>query len=82
MGIYGFCLILKQLKESKSQRGNTMGLTQPTLSGYSLMSQSFNSQTSSGSVHTNYLALEIIGLLRICLNRNCEIKMSIYEGKN
>lgn len=108
MGIYGFCLVLKHLRENQAQvttqpRRNGRGIlsaiggsaatqrsahhlvfSQPSISGYSLMSQSLLMVENEGGNpqqrHFNMLALEIIGALRRCFNQTYEVKAVMYTG--
>lgn len=82
MGVYGFCSVLKHLRDNSSRR-NTSSITfsQPNISGYSLMSQSILNTEDNPQRHFDMLALEIIGVLRKCLNQSSEIKIVLYEGK-
>lgn len=70
-GVYGFCLVLKNLRNNNSRRAagqvsssNNLSFTQGTISGYSLMSQSTLGNRDNPQRHFDMLALEIIGILR------------------
>ncbi|XP_055918883.1 Fanconi anemia group I protein [Eupeodes corollae] len=83
MGVYGFCMVLKQLNNSNSQRTsmNASGLcTQQSISGFSLMSQATLGNRNNPQRHFDMLTLEIIGLLRNCFSQNIEIKNTLYEN--
>lgn len=83
MGVYGFCMVLKQLNNSNAQRMtiNASGIcTQQSISGFSLISQTTLGNSSNPQRHFDMLTLEIIGLLRNCFNKNLEIKNTLYEN--
>lgn len=94
MGVYGFCAVLKNLRESNSASratnsqqsgggGNSTWLqsTQHCISGYSMMSQAVHgSAIDSPQRNFDILALEILGILRKCLNESVDIKECLYEG--
>ncbi|XP_055838956.1 Fanconi anemia group I protein [Episyrphus balteatus] len=83
MGVYGFCMVLKQLNNSNSQRTsmNASGIcTQQSISGFSLMSQATLGNRNNPQRHFDMLTLEIIGLLRNCFNQKIEIKYTLYEN--
>lgn len=83
MGVYGFCMILKQLNNSNSQRsqmGASGMCTQQSISGFSLMSQATLGNRNNPQRHFDMLTLEIIGLLRNCFTQNLEIKRTLYES--
>lgn len=70
-GVYGFCLLLKNLQNNISRRAVGAGVssanlsfTQANISGFSLMSQSTLGNRENPQRHFDMLALEIIGLLR------------------
>lgn len=81
LGVYGFCMILKQLRNSNSRR-TIIGAqgSQPSISGYSLFSQQIYGTMNNGQRHFDHLVLEIIGILRKCFNQTHEIKEMLYEG--
>lgn len=85
MAVYGFCMILKQLNYSNSQRAQfnlAVSFTQHTISGYSLMSQMPGSRNRSNSQHHfDMLIFEIIGSLRSCLQLPVDLKVILYESK-
>ncbi|XP_073845314.1 Fanconi anemia complementation group I [Musca autumnalis] len=81
MAVCGFCMILKQLNNSNSQRSqmNASGMcTQHSISGFSLMSQLGN--RNSPQRHFDMLTLEIIGVLRNCFTQSLDIKLCLYEN--
>ncbi|KAM7345711.1 Fanconi anemia complementation group I [Cochliomyia hominivorax] len=83
MAVYGFCMILKQLNNSNSQRSqlNTSCIcTQHSISGFSLMSQATLGNRSNPQRHFDMLTLEIIGVLRNCFNQSLDIKITLYEN--
>lgn len=80
MAVFGFCTILKQLRQNNSRRGPAnLGGTQLTISGFSLASQSLLNNSKDSKRHFDTLALEIMGILRKCFNQTCEIKEMLYE---
>lgn len=81
LGVYGFCMILKQLRNSNARR-TAVGAygTQPSISGYSVFSQQMFGTMNNGQRHFDHLVLEIIGILRKCFNQTHEIKEILYEG--
>lgn len=84
MAVYGFCMILKQLNNSNSQRSqlNASGMcTQHSISGFSLMSQATLGNRANPQRHFDMLTLEIIGVLRSCFNQSLDIKITLYESK-
>ncbi|XP_017093956.2 Fanconi anemia group I protein homolog [Drosophila bipectinata] len=83
MAIYGFCMILKQLNNSNAARQTssaTSYCTQHSISGYSMMSQSTFGSRSNPQRNFDMLTLEIIGLLRNCLQQQFEIRCTLYEN--
>lgn len=96
MGVYGFCLVLKHLRENNSRRAGTtstqhqvplsgsgrFGLvfSQQSISGYSLMSQTILDNDQNPQRFFDMLALEVIGILRKCFNQTYEVKQVLYEG--
>lgn len=85
MAVYGLCMILKQLNYSNCQRtqfNSAVSFTQHTISGYSVMSQMPGPGNRSNSQHHfDMLTLEVIGLLRGCLQQLVELKIILYESK-
>lgn len=84
MAIYGFCMILKQLNNSNAARQTssaTSYCTQHSISGYSMMSQSTFGSRSNPQRNFDMLTLEIIGLLRNCLQQQFEIRCTLYESE-
>lgn len=80
-GIFGFCLILKELRNNNSCRGNlSLGGSQFVISGYSLMSQQVSGNENNPSKHFDMTVLEIIGILRKCFNQTYEIKEMLYDS--
>lgn len=80
-GIFGFCLILKELRNNNSCRGNgSLGSSQFVISGYSLMSQQALGSDNNPSKHFDMTVLEIIGILRKCFNQTYEIKEMLYDS--
>ncbi|KAH8402315.1 hypothetical protein KR009_011348, partial [Drosophila setifemur] len=83
MAIYGFCMILKQLNNSNAVRqtsGATSFCTQQSISGYSMMTQSTLGSRSNPQRNFDMLTLEIIGMLRNCLQQQFEIRCTLYES--
>ncbi|KAH8277898.1 hypothetical protein KR018_009894, partial [Drosophila ironensis] len=83
MAIYGFCMILKQLNNSNAARqisSATSFCTQHSISGYSMMSQSTFGSRSNPQRNFDMLTLEIIGMLRNCLQQQFEIRCTLYEN--
>lgn len=80
-GIFGFCLILKELRNNNSCRGNmSLGASQFVISGYSLMSQQASGNENSPNRHFDMTVLEIVGILRKCFNQTYEIKEMLYDS--
>lgn len=81
MGVYGFCLVLKVLRNQGMMRGiaSRMGPTQISISGFSVMSQQAHSSGNTASPF-DIQALEIIGILRKCFSQQYEIKEILYDG--
>lgn len=83
MAVYGFCLILKQLRSSSSWRTSARagGSTQFSISGFSVMSQqTLATGKSNPNMAFDMCVLEIIGILRKCFNQTFEIKEILYDG--
>lgn len=81
MGIYGYCVVLKHLRENHAQRSvQSPALTQQSITGYSMMSQTFYNTQNNPQRNFDLLALEILGLLRKCFNQKVDIKETLYEG--
>ncbi|XP_013097656.2 Fanconi anemia group I protein [Stomoxys calcitrans] len=83
MAVYGFCMILKQLNNSNSQRSqmSVSGMcTQHSISGISLMSQTTLGNRNNPQRHFDMLTLEIIGVLRSCFHQTLDIKICLYEN--
>lgn len=93
MGVYGFCAVLKNLRESNAASRATTGIqqsgsgawlssTQHCISGYSMMSQALHGSAAVATPQRNFdiLALEILGILRKCFNETVDIKVCLYEG--
>lgn len=83
MGVHGFCVVLKILRDNNSRRtrtGNGSLLTQPTISGFSLSSQLIQSNRMHKSRHFDMLSLEILGVLKKCFNQPSCVKITLYEG--
>lgn len=83
MAVYGFCLILKQLRNNStwraSARSGGVG-TQLSISGFSVMSQQMTCSGNQPNAAFNICVLEIIGILRKCFNQTYEIKEILYDG--
>lgn len=86
-GVYGFCLLLKNLRNNNSRRAaggsvssSNLSFTQGNISGFSLMSQSTLGNRDNPQRHFDMLALEVIGILRKCFNETTETKEILYEG--
>lgn len=81
MGVYGFCLVLKVLRNQGMMRGiaSRMGGTQISISGFSVMSQQALGSGNTASPFDTQ-ALEIIGILRKCFSQQYEIKEILYDG--
>ncbi|KAL1398799.1 hypothetical protein pipiens_008679 [Culex pipiens pipiens] len=84
MGVFGFCALLKQLKNNNSRRavlgGSAGNLTQLSISGMSLLSQSTLGRADNPDVHFDMLTLEILGILRRCFTQTVEIRELLYES--
>lgn len=82
MGVYGFCMVLKQLTNNNSQRGSNLSgnMTQLSISGFSLISQATVGNRNNPQRHFDMLVLEVIGLLRNCFQQNFQIKKTLYEN--
>lgn len=83
MGVHGFCVILKLIRDNNSRRirsSGIVGVSQATLSGFSLASQIVQSNRMHKSRHFDLLALEILGVLKKCFNQPSRIKATLYEG--
>lgn len=80
MAVYGFCLILKQLRNNSTWRASARaGSTQLSISGFSVMSQQMLSGSNPNAAF-DVCVLEIIGILRKCFNQTNEIKEVLYDG--
>lgn len=83
MAVYGFCLMLKQLRSNSAWRSSGRGMsTQLSISGFSVMSQQLHGSGSSVNNAFDMCVLEIIGILRKCFNQTYEIKVILYDGLN
>ncbi|XP_055593420.1 Fanconi anemia group I protein-like [Uranotaenia lowii] len=84
MGVFGFCALLKQLKNNNSRRtvlsASFGNMTQLSISGMSLMSQSTLGRADNPDLHFDMLALEILGVLRGCFTQSLEIRELLYES--
>lgn len=83
MAVYGFCMILKQLNNSNSQRSQLNAssfCTQHSISAFSLMSQVAIDSRQYPYHHFDMLTLEIMGLLRSCFANNVVMKSVLYES--
>ncbi|XP_034654239.1 Fanconi anemia group I protein homolog isoform X1 [Drosophila subobscura] len=84
MAIYGFCMILKQLNNSNALRqtstSTTSFCTQQSISGYSMMTQNSLGTRSNPQRNFDMLTLEIIGMLRNCLQQQFDIRCTLYEN--
>lgn len=82
MGVHGFCVVLKLLRDNNSRRirSGFGGLSQPTLSGMSLASQITQSNRAHKSRFFDLLALEILGTLKKCFNQTSRLKVTLYDG--
>ncbi|XP_050081873.1 Fanconi anemia group I protein isoform X2 [Anopheles aquasalis] len=84
MGVFGFCSLLKQLKNNNARRsimGSAGGnYTQLSISGMSLLSQAAYGSASNPNLHFDMLTLEIMGILRKCLTQTVEVRMMLYEA--
>lgn len=81
LSTFGFCQILRQLRHNNSRRVSAgLGVTQLTISGYSLISQSILDHSRPAQRHFDILAFEIMGILRKCFNETCELKEVLYES--
>lgn len=82
VGVYGFCMVLKQLTNNNSQRSSNLSgnMTQLSISGYSLISQATVGSKTNPQRHFDMLVLEVIGLLRNCFQQNFQIKKTLYEN--
>uniref|UniRef100_A0A182TNZ2 Fanconi anemia group I protein n=1 Tax=Anopheles melas TaxID=34690 RepID=A0A182TNZ2_9DIPT len=84
MGVFGFCSLLKQLKNNNARR-SIMGsgggnYTQLTISGMSLLSQAVYGSQNNPNVHFDMLTLEIMGMLRKCFTQTLEVRQMLYEA--
>uniref|UniRef100_A0A2M4A8X9 Fanconi anemia group i protein n=1 Tax=Anopheles triannulatus TaxID=58253 RepID=A0A2M4A8X9_9DIPT len=84
MGVFGFCSLLKQLKNNNARR-SIMGpaggnYTQLSISGMSLLSQAAYGSASNPNLHFDMLTLEVLGILRKCLTQTVEVRMMLYEA--
>lgn len=83
MGIYGFCLVLKVLRNQGMMRGKASrfgGATQVSISGFSVMSQQMMGSGSNAGSAFDMHVLEIIGILRKCFSQKYDIKEVLYDG--
>lgn len=81
MAVYGFCLVLKQLRTSSAWKASGRGgSTQLSISGYSVMSQQLMGSGNNPNMAFDMCVLEIIGILRKCFNQTYEIKEILYDG--
>lgn len=81
MAVYGFCLVLKQLRNNSVWRtSNRTAGSQMSISGFSIMSQQTLGSSSNPNMAFDVCVLEIIGILRKCFNQNYEIKEVLYDG--
>lgn len=82
MAVYGFCLILKQLRSNSAWRASSRvgGSTQLSISGFSVMSQQTFGSGKNPNMAFDMCVLEIIGILRKCFNQTYEIKEILYDG--
>lgn len=82
MAIYGFCLVLKQLRNNSVWRSSNRaaGSTQMSISGFSMMSQQTLDSANNPNMAFDVCVLEIIGILRKCFNQPYEIKEILYDG--
>ncbi|XP_058815005.1 Fanconi anemia group I protein [Topomyia yanbarensis] len=84
MGVFGFCALLKQLKNNNSRRavlgGSAGNLTQLSISGMSLLSQSTLGRADNPDMHFDMLTLEILGILRRCFTQTIEIRELLYDS--
>lgn len=81
MGVYGFCLVLKSLRNNTSWRGTSrLGATQFSISGFSVMSQQTIGSGNNSNTAFDMSVLEIIGILRKCFGQKYEIKEILYDG--
>lgn len=83
MAVYGFCLILKQLRSNSAWRTSARagGPSQFSISGFSVMSQqTLSNGKNSANMGFDMCVLEIIGILRKCFNQTYEIKEILYDG--
>lgn len=81
LSVFGFCNVLKQLRQNNARRGSSaLNGSQLTISGYSLLSQSMNDPSRNSHHHFDIMVLEIMGILRKCLNQTHEIKEILYDS--
>lgn len=86
MAVFGFCMLLKQLKNNNSRRahigtGRNLSFSQTNIiSGFSLMSQTSIANTQNPMRHLDTMTLEIVGILTKCFNQPRSIKDILYEG--
>uniref|UniRef100_A0A0A1WLN6 Fanconi anemia group I protein homolog n=1 Tax=Zeugodacus cucurbitae TaxID=28588 RepID=A0A0A1WLN6_ZEUCU len=83
VAVYGFCMILKQLNNSNSQRSQLNAssfCTQYSISTFSLMSQVTIDNRQYPFRHFDMLTLEIMDLLRSCFANNIVMKSVLYKN--
>ncbi|KAL9917468.1 Fanconi anemia complementation group I [Glossina fuscipes fuscipes] len=83
MAVYGFCMILKQLNNCNSQRSqvNVSSIcTQQNISSCGFMSQSASATLNRSHRHFDMLSLDIMGILRNCLQQSVDVKVTLYEN--
>lgn len=82
MAVYGFCLVLKQLRNNSVWRASNRvaGSTQMSISGFSVMSQQTLGNANNPNMAFDVCVLEIIGILRKCFNQTYDIKEVLYDG--
>lgn len=81
-GIYGFCTLLKHLKNSNSRRigSSNVGLmSQISISGFSMMSQSTLGNRGNPNRDFDMLTMEILGILRKVFDEGVQMKEILYD---
>ncbi|XP_050324049.1 Fanconi anemia group I protein isoform X1 [Bactrocera neohumeralis] len=82
MAVYGFCMVLKQLNNSNSQRSqsNPSSFCTQNISAFSLISQGAIDSRQYPYRYFDMLTQEIMGLLRSCFASNIVMKRVLYEN--
>uniref|UniRef100_A0A1B0GJY9 Uncharacterized protein n=2 Tax=Lutzomyia longipalpis TaxID=7200 RepID=A0A1B0GJY9_LUTLO len=81
-GIYGFCTLLKHLKNSNSRRVGSTGtglMSQISISGFSMMSQATLGNQGNPNRDFDMLTMEILGILRKVFDESVQMKEILYD---